>query len=126
MKDKGQLPEHRTIHPKVLDELTLGEVAAMISVRDDLLSGAIKPREFNMYVVSGQRQCGTVMCIGGHVANRVGCRFPEEQYIWFKRKVRGGIGQLAQLFSPCNPSDPQRAAAAIDHYLETGKGTWPE
>jgi hypothetical protein len=108
-----QESEVRTIHPRALREL--GEEACIVAlgVARDLRSGVISSNEYDQRTLYGSAHC-----LASHMARRMG-RSPFWWY--FKRTFR--CQALVNLFWSRRPSDPERAARAIEHYLYTGSET---
>jgi hypothetical protein len=116
--------EARTIHPRALTEL--GEEACIVAlgVARDLRSGVIPAKKYD------QREwCGTAYCIAGHIATRMGVARRTMDtgdgirvFRWAMSLSCSSDG-LSNLFGGRHPSDPHRAAEAIERYVYLGSET---
>lgn len=100
------------------------ELEALRWVRGGLNSGAIPPEEFDMGATAHRRECGTVGCLGAHMALHAGMSF--EKASSYVRSVKG---PLKQLFFPHDKAigwyaSPKQAVEVVDHFLETGEVDW--
>lgn len=86
------------------------------------------PLRFNMTMSAKTADCGTVACIGGHMALVLGDADPDVF-------VTNAQGALRELFYPLvlrrdgavsawNEVTPRHAVKAIDNYLTTGRAQW--
>lgn len=119
----------RVFHPEVLKELPLDVALELKQVGDDLRSGVIKPELFDMADFNEWTPCGTAHCIAGWVAYRMRRAWQNLFYSYdencqatgaaLDRVVDGRIiiPPLGQLFYGGHPSDPHKAADAIENYL---------
>jgi hypothetical protein len=101
------------------------EYNALKQVRDDLATGRISTKQFNMDVVSSN--CGTVHCIGGHMARISGMEgFQIYEYAHNRNRRRSKV--LKPLFFPKHGrhynATPAQAVKVIDHFLLTGEVDW--
>lgn len=98
----------------------------LVSVRDDLRSGVIPENKFNMDTAVLETDCGTIACIGGHAALRLGMsgdeaiRAVEEVWpSWWTRADDPTVDDdLYWLFyKNLESNDVELAADRIDEYL---------
>lgn len=104
----------RTIHPKSLALVGDAICLEMLTLARDLRSGAVPPESYNQKRLYGD--CGTACCILGHLRQRVSPKaYVKLKHSWFEKD-----GGLVELFAGYHPSDPQRAADAIERFVFDG------
>ena len=103
----------REIHPRALAELGHEACIVALGVARDLRSGVIPGEEFDMGSF-----CGASCCIVGHIACRLGIRGNDSRGDFYSALIVSDA--LDALFEPARPSDPIRAADAIERYIYDG------
>jgi len=107
-------------HPQVIEVLK--------RVRDDLASGKIGARHFDMSTWGTARSCGTVACIGGWAATYA--RKSGMLDVAIQQIVNERPRALENLFYPFvlgmswRHVKPEQAVRAIDNTLYTGTPRW--
>lgn len=116
--------EVRTLHPGAIVEIGERYCIVLLEIGRDLESGKIPSKEFNMlkmnlptkFFVSGS--CGSPCCIIGHV--RIRAQDDDALGLEWIKSTR-----LQNLFCFTNPSDPIKAARAIERYVyEYAENPW--
>jgi hypothetical protein len=100
----------RTIHERAIATLGMEACIVALGVARDLRSGAIPREHYDQgSLVPAFSNCGTACCIAGHIAARMrvsaGSIFGDDPY---------------GLFAGGHPSNPKRAANAIERFIYDG------
>ena len=112
MSNRQLTTETRTLHPRALNALGEEACIVMLGVAADLRSGVIPPENYDQ-----SRGCGTSCCIAGHTMYRLG---EDGSSPWMWKVAKKDSSALSNLFSGAYPSNPQRAARAIERYIYEG------
>ena len=97
---------------------------------DDLETGVVQPDSFNMQICCrDDRDCGTVACIGGHLAMRLGMSVLDADD-WVM-DIQCQASHLTTLFYPplsinWSRVTPVIAARSIRSWLATGEPDWSD
>jgi hypothetical protein len=102
--------ETRTIHPDVFKDISVETALVMLEIARDFRSGVIPPEQF--FMPAFHAKCGTAHCIAGWVEVRTG----KSRFELFKSPEKISNNLLC-LFIGSHPSDPQKAADAIENYM---------
>lgn len=102
----------------------------LIAVRDDLASGRITASQFDMGVILGTRECGTVGCIAGWMLKKHDPALSDDGPFNFHSVFPSEMG-LTHLFFEYPPNKeplltPAQAVHAIDAYLAGSDDPWAE